>query len=265
MSWKEEQWLDRTLERLDALYQRFGKDGLRECSDADLLLWDKQLKLRDLFKGSLSEEQLAQKHRLELEVKDLSAYLASRKQGKAPDLERKPRLKRKPRGDHDDRPHAAALAGPPGRPASLPALLPLAATDPAPSDGEGAHAPGLGRPAPPSRRLEPALPTVDWPERLTPYLLRRGKAMRGLGVKKLLSFFRRLLSRGRRKPGAPRPSPEPAALPDPTPATPEQAADWSSRVKRQQGNEDWLHQRLRSLPAEQRPRHDPGRGKGPKP
>lgn len=70
--WKSDSWMDQRLERLNALYERFGRDGLKEFKDANLLLWWKQLALRD---GKASGDQ---KRRLELEIKDLADYLKGR-------------------------------------------------------------------------------------------------------------------------------------------------------------------------------------------
>src|SRR5581483_3472089 len=81
--WRSDTWLDQRLERLNAVYQRFGREGLREFADAHLLLWSKQMQLRDGFKaGGLGADELTRKQRLELEVKDLSAYLAARQKGR---------------------------------------------------------------------------------------------------------------------------------------------------------------------------------------
>lgn len=77
-------WLDDRLARLDAVYRRFGRDGLREypLHDISLLLSAKELEYRDAPKGpAQSETQKAENRRLELEIKDLTshmnAYLAS--------------------------------------------------------------------------------------------------------------------------------------------------------------------------------------------
>jgi hypothetical protein len=75
---KSDSWMDKRLERLEALYQRFGREGLAECSDAFRLLWSKQMQLRDGFKGKLEPEELAEKHRLELEIKDLAQFVGGR-------------------------------------------------------------------------------------------------------------------------------------------------------------------------------------------
>src|SRR5262245_2271 len=66
-------WLHDKLTKLDAVYQKFGRDGLREhpLSDVSLLLSSKELAFRDLPKGrDLTEHQKAASRQLELEVKD---------------------------------------------------------------------------------------------------------------------------------------------------------------------------------------------------
>src|SRR5437899_4883859 len=71
-------WLERKLATMDALYGRFGREGLRDHSVADvgLLLSSKELNLRDAAKGrDLGEDQKAANRQLEMEVKDLTAYM----------------------------------------------------------------------------------------------------------------------------------------------------------------------------------------------
>jgi hypothetical protein len=71
-------WLDETLARLDAVYRRFGRDGLREypLQDISLLLSAKELEYRDAPKGrDQSETQKAENRRLELEINDLTSHL----------------------------------------------------------------------------------------------------------------------------------------------------------------------------------------------
>lgn len=73
-------WLDDKLVRLDAVYQRFGRDGLKDYSlqDVSLLLSAKELEFRDAPKGrELPEMQKAVNRRLELEIKDLTCHLNS--------------------------------------------------------------------------------------------------------------------------------------------------------------------------------------------
>ena len=85
-------WLEDRLTRLDAVYRRFGRDGLREypLQDINLLLSAKELEYRDAPKGKdQSETQKAENRRLELEIKDLAshvnAYLAGASlQGRKP-------------------------------------------------------------------------------------------------------------------------------------------------------------------------------------
>jgi hypothetical protein len=71
-------WLERKLATLDALYQRFGREGLKNqpLADVRLLLSSKELQLRDAAKGrDLSEELKAGNRQLELEIRDLSGYV----------------------------------------------------------------------------------------------------------------------------------------------------------------------------------------------
>lgn len=71
-------WLDDRLARLDAVYRRFGREGLREypLQDICLLLSAKELEYRDAPKGrDQSETQKAENRRLELEIKDLSSHV----------------------------------------------------------------------------------------------------------------------------------------------------------------------------------------------
>lgn len=73
-------WLDDRLARLDAVYQRFGRDGLKDYSlqDVSLLLSAKELEFRDAPKGrEQSEMQKSVNRRLELEIKDLTCHLNS--------------------------------------------------------------------------------------------------------------------------------------------------------------------------------------------
>jgi hypothetical protein len=71
-------WLERKLAALDALYHKFGREGLKDQSmtDVGLLLSSKELQLRDTAKDrDLGEDQKSANRRLELEVKDLAAYM----------------------------------------------------------------------------------------------------------------------------------------------------------------------------------------------
>lgn len=71
-------WLKEKLRTLEALYQRFGREGLKDASFADvsLLLSSKELLLRDAAKSSdLGEQQKAENRHLEMEIKDLTAYI----------------------------------------------------------------------------------------------------------------------------------------------------------------------------------------------
>jgi hypothetical protein len=70
-------WLERRLATLEALYQRFGRDGFRgqSVADVNLLLTAKELQFRDTAEPSLTAEQQAARRHLELEVRDIRAYL----------------------------------------------------------------------------------------------------------------------------------------------------------------------------------------------
>jgi hypothetical protein len=71
-------WLERKLATLEALYHRFGRQGLKDhpLVDVRLLLSSKELRLRDAAKSrDLGEDQKAANRQLELEVKDLTAYV----------------------------------------------------------------------------------------------------------------------------------------------------------------------------------------------
>lgn len=72
-------WLERKLVALEAIYQRFGSEGLKDqkISDIGLLLSSKELKLRDSPKRELNDEQRAANRQLELEIQDLTAHLKS--------------------------------------------------------------------------------------------------------------------------------------------------------------------------------------------
>ena len=71
-------WLERKIAALDALYHRFGREGLKDQAIADvgLLLSSKEMQFRDAAKGrDLGEELKAANRQLELEIKDLTAYV----------------------------------------------------------------------------------------------------------------------------------------------------------------------------------------------
>lgn len=71
-------WLDDRIARLDAVYRRFGRDGLRDypLQDVNLLLSAKELEYRDLPRGrDQSDAQKADNRRLELEIQDLSSHV----------------------------------------------------------------------------------------------------------------------------------------------------------------------------------------------
>lgn len=85
-------WLDDRLTRLNAVYRRFGREGLQEYSlhDINMLLSAKELEYRDAPKGrDQSEAQKAENRQLELEIKDLASHLNSHLAG-AGLQERKP-------------------------------------------------------------------------------------------------------------------------------------------------------------------------------
>ena len=71
-------WLERKLSALEALYHKFGREGLKDHSLADvgLLLSSKEFQLRDAATSrDLGEDQKAANRQLELEIKDLTAYV----------------------------------------------------------------------------------------------------------------------------------------------------------------------------------------------
>src|ERR1700687_620359 len=71
-------WLERKLAALEALYRKFGRDGLKDHSvtDVGLLLSSKELQLRDAAKSrDGGQEQKAANRELEREIKDLTAYM----------------------------------------------------------------------------------------------------------------------------------------------------------------------------------------------
>jgi hypothetical protein len=71
-------WLEKKLSALDALYHKFGREGLKDhpIADVGLLLSSKEFQLRDAAKSrDLGEDQKAANRKLELEIKDLAAYM----------------------------------------------------------------------------------------------------------------------------------------------------------------------------------------------
>lgn len=71
-------WLQDRLAALNAIYRRFGREGLKEqpIADVTLLLSAKELVLRDAPKGrELTDEQKAANRQLELEIKDLAGLV----------------------------------------------------------------------------------------------------------------------------------------------------------------------------------------------
>jgi len=71
-------WLERKLAALEALYHKFGREGLKDhpLADVGLLLSSKELQLRDAAKShDLGEDRKAANRQLELEIKDLTAYM----------------------------------------------------------------------------------------------------------------------------------------------------------------------------------------------
>lgn len=71
-------WLERRLASLEALYQRFGRDGFKDqpLADIHLLLAAKELQFRDTPKGrDLNEQQKATNRMLELEIGDIKAFV----------------------------------------------------------------------------------------------------------------------------------------------------------------------------------------------
>jgi len=71
-------WLERRLSALEALYHKFGREGLKDhtLADVGLLLSSKELQLRDSARSrDLGEDQRSANRQLELEIKDLTAYV----------------------------------------------------------------------------------------------------------------------------------------------------------------------------------------------
>jgi hypothetical protein len=77
-------WLEQRLVALDAVYRRFGRDGLRDYSISDIamLLVAKELQSRDTPKSAeQSERQMAENRQLELEIRDLRGYINALRTG----------------------------------------------------------------------------------------------------------------------------------------------------------------------------------------
>jgi hypothetical protein len=71
-------WLERKLSLLEALYHKFGREGLKDqpIAEVGLLLSSKDLQLRDAAKShGIGELQKVANRRLELEIKDLTAFM----------------------------------------------------------------------------------------------------------------------------------------------------------------------------------------------
>ncbi len=72
-----ENWLEKRLAALGALYAKFGREGLKDqpIAEVGLLLSSKELQFRDTPKHNLTAEQQAGNRQLELEIRDLTAYV----------------------------------------------------------------------------------------------------------------------------------------------------------------------------------------------
>jgi hypothetical protein len=71
--------LKATLTKLEAVYKRFGRDGLKEyhLADVQLLLYSKQLAAEAANGRNLSDAQAEANRLLKLEVQDLTYYVRS--------------------------------------------------------------------------------------------------------------------------------------------------------------------------------------------
>ncbi len=84
MNTQTQSFLNLNMTRLKALYQRFGRPGLKNCPPADvqLLLAAKRLELNELFNRiggqGFGERDAALKHGMQLIIKDLSGLLKER-------------------------------------------------------------------------------------------------------------------------------------------------------------------------------------------
>jgi hypothetical protein len=89
-------FLAKHIDRLKGLYGRFGREGLRHCPPADvrLLLAAKKLEMAELpdrpSGRGVTEPELAVRHRMHLEVQDLTA-LARERDGEKTRTADKPR------------------------------------------------------------------------------------------------------------------------------------------------------------------------------
>ncbi len=75
---RAESALESRLRAIDAVYRRFGRDGLKDypLGDVTLLLESKRLELRDTATGrEVGEPQKAANRLLELEIRDLSGHV----------------------------------------------------------------------------------------------------------------------------------------------------------------------------------------------
>jgi len=70
-------WLEERMSSLDAVYHRYGRDGLKDYSlnDVSMLLSFKELEFRDMPKGNQTDQQRMEARKLELEIKDLRGYV----------------------------------------------------------------------------------------------------------------------------------------------------------------------------------------------
>lgn len=71
-------WLENKIASLDALYRKYGRDGLKQqsLSDIGLLLSHKELTLREAPKGrDIGEGQKETNRLLELEIKDIGGFI----------------------------------------------------------------------------------------------------------------------------------------------------------------------------------------------
>lgn len=69
--------LENTLARLEALYRKFGRDGLKDfpIADVQLLLYSKQLALESANGRPVNDAQAEANRLLKLEVHDLTYYV----------------------------------------------------------------------------------------------------------------------------------------------------------------------------------------------